>query len=242
MGQLERYGLYVLCLVIFLILGVAIWGEPTPVQRTDSHASAGAHGAPISASEPRGDRGPTSAGAGALGAGVLGASALGADSGRGARPEDGVARRSERRDPYFGVGDGDVSERGRDAVRQAPERASPAGTSYTVRDGDSFARIAKRVLGSERHTRALQAANPGVNPRALRAGMVLRMPAPGQAAASSRPAASDPVPRRTEATTYGRSTWRCARPDRAAVLPQCQVELHREDHACQQPPYARELA
>jgi nucleoid-associated protein YgaU len=26
MGQLERYGLYVLCLVIFLILGVAIWG------------------------------------------------------------------------------------------------------------------------------------------------------------------------------------------------------------------------
>lgn len=27
MGQLERYGLYVLCLVIFLILGVAIWGD-----------------------------------------------------------------------------------------------------------------------------------------------------------------------------------------------------------------------
>lgn len=26
MGQLERYGLYVLCIVIFLILGVAIWG------------------------------------------------------------------------------------------------------------------------------------------------------------------------------------------------------------------------
>ena len=37
MGQLERYGLYVLCLVIFLILGVAIWGgdpvaaSPLPV-------------------------------------------------------------------------------------------------------------------------------------------------------------------------------------------------------------------
>ncbi len=27
MGQLERYGLYVLCLVIFLILGIAIWGD-----------------------------------------------------------------------------------------------------------------------------------------------------------------------------------------------------------------------
>ena len=30
MGQLERYGLYVLCLVIFLILGVAIWGGDPP--------------------------------------------------------------------------------------------------------------------------------------------------------------------------------------------------------------------
>ena len=38
MGQLEKYGLYVLCLVIFLILGVAIWGEPaaaSPGQRED---------------------------------------------------------------------------------------------------------------------------------------------------------------------------------------------------------------
>ena len=32
MGQLEKYGLYVLCLVIFLILGVAIWGEPVSAQ------------------------------------------------------------------------------------------------------------------------------------------------------------------------------------------------------------------
>jgi len=28
MGQLEKYGLYVLCLLIFLIIGVSIWGEP----------------------------------------------------------------------------------------------------------------------------------------------------------------------------------------------------------------------
>ena len=31
MGQLERYGLYVLCLVIFLILGVAMWGDGNTV-------------------------------------------------------------------------------------------------------------------------------------------------------------------------------------------------------------------
>ena len=33
MGQLERYGLYVLVVVIFLILGVAIWGEDPGVSR-----------------------------------------------------------------------------------------------------------------------------------------------------------------------------------------------------------------
>jgi len=32
MGQLERYGLYVLCLVIFLILGIAIWGDSSGPQ------------------------------------------------------------------------------------------------------------------------------------------------------------------------------------------------------------------
>ena len=39
MGQLEKYGLYVLCLVIFLILGVTIWGNPdtpSPQQRNES--------------------------------------------------------------------------------------------------------------------------------------------------------------------------------------------------------------
>ena len=39
MGQLEKYGLYVLCLVIFLILGVTIWGDPAgqpPGQRNES--------------------------------------------------------------------------------------------------------------------------------------------------------------------------------------------------------------
>ncbi|MHC4514636.1 MAG: LysM peptidoglycan-binding domain-containing protein [Planctomycetota bacterium] len=37
MGQLERYGLYVLCLVIFLILGIAIWGDsPQPMVPPDT--------------------------------------------------------------------------------------------------------------------------------------------------------------------------------------------------------------
>jgi LysM repeat protein len=36
MGQLERYGLYVLCIVISLILGIAIWGGDPPVSNAAS--------------------------------------------------------------------------------------------------------------------------------------------------------------------------------------------------------------
>ncbi len=51
MGQLEKYGLYVLCLVIFLILGVTIWGSgdaaaggrsPVPMHAPGSGAGGGA--------------------------------------------------------------------------------------------------------------------------------------------------------------------------------------------------------
>ena len=53
MGQLEKYGLYVMCLVIFLILGVTLWGEPANatrrVTRQQAVASVGGSG-PMEAS------------------------------------------------------------------------------------------------------------------------------------------------------------------------------------------------
>src|SRR5262245_54283598 len=64
MGQLEKYGLYVLCLVIFLILGVTIWGGgevPANPGRTTS-AAIHAPGSPPAASPqpaPRPSEGST---------------------------------------------------------------------------------------------------------------------------------------------------------------------------------------
>ena len=43
MGQLEKYGLYVMCLVIFLILGVTLWGEPANATRTAGREQAAMH-------------------------------------------------------------------------------------------------------------------------------------------------------------------------------------------------------
>jgi nucleoid-associated protein YgaU len=45
-----------------------------------------------------------------------------------------------------------------------------------VRSGDTFEAIALREYGSRRHTRFLLDANPGVDPRDLKAGQMLNRP------------------------------------------------------------------
>jgi nucleoid-associated protein YgaU len=53
----------------------------------------------------------------------------------------------------------------------------PSGNTYTVAAGDTLWGISTKVYGDSRHVAAIQAANPGVDPKALRAGMRLVMPA-----------------------------------------------------------------
>ena len=67
----------------------------------------------------------------------------------------------------------------------------PAGTSpYTIRSGDTFYSIAQRAGTT---VEAIQRANPGVNPNALRVGQVICVPgrapdgAPGACPAGTRP-------------------------------------------------------
>ena len=61
MGQLEKYGLYVLCLVICLILGVAIWGgDPgsATIDRAQLERTAAEANARRTAQQPRSDENP----------------------------------------------------------------------------------------------------------------------------------------------------------------------------------------
>jgi len=52
----------------------------------------------------------------------------------------------------------------------------PEFRDYTVRRGDSFSAISRRVYGTTRHAGAIAAANPFVSPSNLREGQVLRVP------------------------------------------------------------------
>lgn len=55
-------------------------------------------------------------------------------------------------------------------------RKSPTYREYTVRDGDTYTTIAQKQLGTMRRWEEIQALNPKISPRKLRAGMVIKIP------------------------------------------------------------------
>jgi LysM repeat protein len=72
-----------------------------------------------------------------------------------------------------------------------------AGTKYVVKSGDSPARIAKRQLGSESRVSEILALNPGLNPKNLKVGQELILPAgaaPISAQAPAQPVAEAAKP------------------------------------------------
>ena len=188
MGQLEKYGLYVLCLVIFLILGVTIWGDPAgqpPGQRNES--------VPIR----------VSAGNAQLGRGELpdlsgvGGNRAGPDSGLGMvdsllmpekpiqLPKNTVSAPVAKDAPVVDSGlrntldrngngeDGGGAKSTADDPRNKPAPQPVAVTrEYTVRKGDTLGLIAQKQLGSVRHLDRLRALNPGIGDN-LSIGQVL---------------------------------------------------------------------
>ena len=169
MGQLEKYGLYVLCLVIFLILGVTIWGgdevapaRPTPIAqpiRADRSAPA-----------PEAQRALASV----------------ADEVLGILQTPNAAAPSQRGLAVDSTGSAANAAAIVDSVLDAPSPA-PAPVAvpavYVVQDGDTFGSIAKAKLGKESRWPELQRLNPAVQPSKLRKGQELKLPT----AAASEP-------------------------------------------------------
>lgn len=58
----------------------------------------------------------------------------------------------------------------------APQPSLPTFRDYTIREGDTFERIAARELGSASLAEAIARANPLKDPRRLRIGEVIRLP------------------------------------------------------------------
>lgn len=195
MGQLEKYGLYVMCLVIFLILGVTLWGEPANatrrVTRQQAVASVGGSG-PMEASLRGGAQPPLHE--------LL-------------RPEE-----PRRRATSASLLEGDApTERPaqpslpeQDDAPSAPAAPAPpqqpaARAKYTVKKGDLISRIAQRQLGSARYQGRILELNPDVDPDRMQVGTVLTLPAPAEVASAA--------PRKDAVASGDYSTYRIRKGD-----------------------------
>lgn len=201
MGQLERYGLYVLCVVIVMILGVAIWGGDSDPLEAAGPAHQLDH--TLTAQAPRPEP------------------PLTVDPSLADPPSTPVEDRFfDRVEPIeaelTGVAPVDpvasqIDARNATVAQPVPEKApaktkpaaakpkprSSALRTYTVKKGDTIEGIAKRVLRSISHVETIKKLNPGVNPRRMRPGMVLKLPWV-EAKAGSGPDASAPPEEWTE--------------------------------------------
>ena len=190
MGQLEKYGLYVLCLVIFLILGVAIWGEPVAAQ---GRVTTSVGQQPV-VGQSQNMGGSAASNLGDLQALMRPATRPGSapQLPRSAEPAD----RDRSTQPESTVGsDGARSSEGSSTVAAnvAPAPAAGAATleatqrTYVIRSGDTLSEIAQDQLGSMRFAPLLLQLNPGIRADRLPLGKKLRLPNVTQLSAVSGP-------------------------------------------------------
>lgn len=172
MGQLEKYGVYVLCLVIFLIIGVAIWGN-------DHVADPRKNPAPRTAREATSNLTATGTGAAPVAGAPFKLDEL-------IEPETKRDPAKQKDAPVAGGGDKPNPEKpGTDPQAGGAQTPAPqAGgakpetpRTYRVQSGDSFESIARTVLGDVGRRAELERLNPTVKPTRMRVGQELVLPA-----------------------------------------------------------------
>jgi len=166
MGQLERYGLYVLVLVIFLILGVAIWGEPSEEAQAGAKESLLTKQLVMGGMPAETDRGRNRS--------ILSNIQAQVQSG-----QDPAPRPQEQPNPV---------------VSETPPATTV--TVHEVKKGETLGEIALRYLGGASKWKVIQDANPGIDPNNLKVGTKLTIPARASSGGSARaPAAESPFDR-----------------------------------------------
>lgn len=173
MGQLERYGLFVLVLVIALIIGVSIWGDPVELEAGGEGAGGGGKLAQLAVIKPQ-DPGrnrsvePTPQGG-----------------------ESGPRTELDNLREQLGGGQGRPAPA---PERDDPEVAHPPSNdgerTYVIQPGDILGKIALRELGSANHWQLIKDANPGLDESNLPVGKSIRIPAAPNRR-RSRPATDD---------------------------------------------------
>jgi LysM repeat protein len=190
MGQLEKYGLYVLCLLIFLIAGVSIWGAgdlPVPPAKTPPVGLSAPAVGPGSAEKP------ATAAAGVdevLASMMRPVERPKADAPKPDAPKPDAARPAANSAANEATRS-DASSADPAAAAKPPAIA-PSPTQYKVKKGDSFDSIARTQLGNAALRSEIAKLNSKVDPVKLREGQLLVLPSPAVASADkAKPVAAN---------------------------------------------------
>jgi len=226
MGQLEKYGLYVLCLVIFLILGVSIWGGgdlPPQNRRGNSPAN----------SELKAGTQPAGTGkaeAPAVGLGELADLLRPAD-----RPKVEPKGDPKKGDPKSSGGspvNASVTKGGENpgdkAAPPTGEVAKPvapvadvARKTHKVQSGDTFESISKLHFGSSALRAEIGKLNARLEPTKLKLGQEVLLPTAAEAqvilerskSKPATPAATAPATATSPAPVAAAGTYRIVKGD-----------------------------
>ena len=171
MGQLEKYGLYVLCLVIFMILGVALWGDPA---KADTERDSRRGGAPISAP----GNAPGSSPAGARGKDVT--KAPPAIAGVDLDQLLGGGKEKPAQGPGPSGGNGNAGSK---PVEPSVAALETKRSKHVIKPGESFESIARTQLKDVKLRDLIMQLNPDVPPSRMQLGKEIVLPSPAEIAA-----------------------------------------------------------
>lgn len=141
----------------------------TGSERTGSSSSrsntSDAAGGPVSRSiEPLGQGMPSGrSGSSAMGTGAPGTSSSSQPPDRAPRPAP--------------TGAGSSANGGAGSTGSQSPAPAPSGPLYTIKPGDNFHALAKRLYGSDKHWVDIAQANPSIDPIRLKVGQTIRLPA-----------------------------------------------------------------
>jgi LysM repeat protein len=177
MGQLEKYGLYVLCLLIFLIIGVSIWGEPASAGTDPNQKSETAKVAKVDKlAVPRVDikeltspvkppPSPSPAKGNDAPAPLADVGELSGGGGKDAKKSD-APKNEARVEP----------------AKNEPKPESGKRPTHRIKSGDTFESIAIG-LGDKKLVPVLLQLNPKLDPKALAIGTEVQLPTTAELAA-----------------------------------------------------------
>jgi LysM repeat protein len=210
MGQLEKYGLYVLCLVIFLILGVSIWGGGDLPQQRRS-------GSP-SNSELKAGTSPSAARPVAksdVGLGELEALLRPEERPKSEPKSEPKKNDAKAVDASAGKGaekGGDkVAGGGSPAPAPPPAPAAEARQTHKVQSGDTFESISKLHFGTPALRAEIGRLNSRLEPTKLKLGQDVLLPTAAEAKAILERAKPKPTPEVAAAAAPG--TYRIKKGD-----------------------------